>query len=574
MFSISGKIHVWILSLLMIGSILLHVQSSHAQEDLVALHDSTITFRNEDLEKYDLFIHLLEEKAEEESSIKFLARAYKEKGFSYNLKLQNDSAIYWLTRAKKMFDQLGLQYENLETYIFLGLSYKENQDVFTAISTYREALKLCEKLKEWNTYYSTNNLIANIYMEGGEYDEAFKYFQKGRLPEINTNSQKELAGWWNQNIGEYYNKTDQPALAKQHFLQALRYWDELNLNRAKGYAYNSLSELCITSYDKDCEIYLDSALAINKALNNSSQVVRAYNNLGRYARKMSRPVKEIANFYQCALIVSKQHDLNHLYIEASDYLLKRPRSFQSSSLSYDDVLEIHMSGLASKDNAFKRKDIKLSDAIQQLELSVEEGKKNEATIRTYQIVSALILLFLMSSGFFLWKLAKVNRNLHHANEKIAEQYVLIESQAEELHSLNQVLESSNESLKGDLQHHTLKLSHSKEIIAQLEIAAEQRDLKSINAILRSQFSDDYWQEKDLIRRYYDKGFLEKLVSINDNLTKREITICCMIREGLSIKEISNITTSSVGAIKVARSRIRKKLFLDKSDELSSYLVTM
>jgi DNA-binding CsgD family transcriptional regulator len=70
------------------------------------------------------------------------------------------------------------------------------------------------------------------------------------------------------------------------------------------------------------------------------------------------------------------------------------------------------------------------------------------------------------------------------------------------------------------------------------------------------------------------GFFEKLLTTSPELTKAELQMCALLRMNLSSKEISRLLNLTVATIDVTRSHIRKKLKLDQSQSLTSYLIML
>jgi DNA-binding response OmpR family regulator len=112
------------------------------------------------------------------------------------------------------------------------------------------------------------------------------------------------------------------------------------------------------------------------------------------------------------------------------------------------------------------------------------------------------------------------------------------------------------------------------------------DLKLINRQTRNEYSDKILgaisklrtlikgQEiKEFELRFEEEHnqFRQKIVSIHPNLTPNEIKLCTFLRLNMASKEISEITGQSVRALETARSRMRKKLGLTRSDNLVQYL---
>ncbi len=112
------------------------------------------------------------------------------------------------------------------------------------------------------------------------------------------------------------------------------------------------------------------------------------------------------------------------------------------------------------------------------------------------------------------------------------------------------------------------------------------DLKSINKETQSQYSDKIitaisklknlikgqeWKEFELRFEEEHSRYKEIITAQHNNLTPNEVKLCTFLRLNMSSKEISEITGQSVRALETARSRMRKKLGLSRSDNLVQYL---
>ena len=112
------------------------------------------------------------------------------------------------------------------------------------------------------------------------------------------------------------------------------------------------------------------------------------------------------------------------------------------------------------------------------------------------------------------------------------------------------------------------------------------DLKQINRETNNDFSEKLlgaisklksliqgqeWKEFELRFEEEHGKFRESLIKKHPELTPNEIKLCTFLRLDMSSKEISEITQQSVRALETARSRMRKKLGLERSDNLVQYL---
>ena len=69
----------------------------------------------------------------------------------------------------------------------------------------------------------------------------------------------------------------------------------------------------------------------------------------------------------------------------------------------------------------------------------------------------------------------------------------------------------------------------------------------------------------------NQSFFDRLSKRFPGLTKRDQHLAALIRINLSVKQIAVINNMSMGSVKVARSRLRKKMGLHTEDNFNRYL---
>jgi len=84
-------------------------------------------------------------------------------------------------------------------------------------------------------------------------------------------------------------------------------------------------------------------------------------------------------------------------------------------------------------------------------------------------------------------------------------------------------------------------------------------------------SGNLWAEFEKTYMEVHKDFHMSLTSRYANLTANDRKLCAFILMNMSSKEISSITYQSPQSIKIARYRLRKKLGLTRSENLSAFL---
>lgn len=72
--------------------------------------------------------------------------------------------------------------------------------------------------------------------------------------------------------------------------------------------------------------------------------------------------------------------------------------------------------------------------------------------------------------------------------------------------------------------------------------------------------------------FQDDEYVKRLLKKHPNLLPSEIKLCFFLKKNLYSKEIANLINRSVNTVKVARSRLRKKLNIETNENLVNYLV--
>lgn len=84
-------------------------------------------------------------------------------------------------------------------------------------------------------------------------------------------------------------------------------------------------------------------------------------------------------------------------------------------------------------------------------------------------------------------------------------------------------------------------------------------------------NDDSWEqfEKQFTALHHE--FEQKLMEKFPNLTSNDKRLCAMLRLNMSTKDIAHITHGDINSINVARTRLRKKLGLERDENLNIFL---
>jgi len=147
---------------------------------------------------------------------------------------------------------------------------------------------------------------------------------------------------------------------------------------------------------------------------------------------------------------------------------------------------------------------------------------------------------------------------------------------------NKRLSEELEKKKKDLLNFGLDISRKNKFFQTLKVEIkkamdtkereQKASLKQIYVLLQNhiRINDDLSIFQQNIENV-NQEFITKLSQAFPDLTQLEISLCGMIKIGLSIKEISAIRNVSPKSVEMSRYRLRKKLNLPKDVDLTRFL---
>jgi DNA-binding CsgD family transcriptional regulator len=92
--------------------------------------------------------------------------------------------------------------------------------------------------------------------------------------------------------------------------------------------------------------------------------------------------------------------------------------------------------------------------------------------------------------------------------------------------------------------------------------------------LKRNSSQKIWEEFEMRFKEVHADFYKSLMEKYPDLTPNEVRLSAFLRLNMSTKEISAITHQSVKSINMARFRLRKKIGIDRDENLISFLTQL
>ena len=467
---------------------------------------------------------------------RLIAKANNEAGIAYfNLGLLEQAALH-LSKFMEYTQEHNLSKEMSEVLINISAVRLQLKQYEKAEKILLEALKVAQQRVAESTDSIPKFTLATIYnnlgivsKEKGDHKSAENFYLKG----ISTI----------QNI------------RSQHY----------NL----GNLYNNLGMIYIISDDdvKALEA-LEKALYIRAESNDKQGVAASYRNLGVYSEKVNNE-KLAKQYYYKAIAIAKETENKTLLegIYENVYALYKKKGAADSALHYYILLKEQHDLINSEETNKVLLGMELTMQFQEKEkLRRAEQKRKDQ----WYFFAGLLLVFLATIIGLLYGLsqARLRRlRLEATNSELANKNLQLTKDQLELD-----LETKNKELVTHVMYQIKRNEIMDEMVQKLLKNSSyfrkenQTLIKSVIQDLEKMMGGNVWNEFEIRFQNVHNDFYIQLNAINPELTPNERRLCAFLRLTMSTKEIASITGQSQRSIEVARTRLRKKLYLTNSDQ--------
>ena len=213
------------------------------------------------------------------------------------------------------------------------------------------------------------------------------------------------------------------------------------------------------------------------------------------------------------------------------------------------------------------------------------------SVVAYFIYVIALIAVVIGNVFFIQRrvtLTKQKEKEKHA-KALREQELSFREQA--LLAEKEIINLRNESLENQVNHKnkelantTLHLIHKNKILnsikAQLNglldqsmIQAKKNQIETLISKINKELKNEKFQQ--VFDEYFDEvhqDFIVRLKEKHPDLSPRELRLCAYLKMNLSTKEIAPLMNISIRGVEIGRYRLRKKLELERDDNLIDYLL--
>ncbi|PTN09014.1 triple tyrosine motif-containing protein [Mangrovibacterium marinum] len=206
---------------------------------------------------------------------------------------------------------------------------------------------------------------------------------------------------------------------------------------------------------------------------------------------------------------------------------------------------------------------------------------------TYLFVGIMLIALISWFIYFRIQVSKRKERLVQLQKYRAQ---MQQYQREALISDKEIIRLRNEQLRGkminldkELANQTMSVIQKNKFLGKLKAELKNLQVNSPDSSFKSKISliinridkeFDNQKQNELFETYFDEvheDFFKRLSQAYPTLTPREMKLCAYIKMNISSKEIATLLNISVRGVEISRYRLRKKLNLDRTENLTSFI---
>jgi len=501
-----------------------------------------------------------------------IAKSHSKIGYIEIKRDRLNRALQSYTQSIIYYTKLNEQKHLCDVLIIRGNIHYVKGNFPEAMQDYSDALHIAKQINYNNKLPFCYNNLGTISFGQKEYKQSLDYFILALSLFEKKNDSLNMALALN-NIGSIYLEFNSFQIAKQYSEKAEIVYEKLGDKDGIAQSMTKLAEIHLRNKQADSALtYLNKSLNLYQNVEfdyrgpKSLWLVRIYLLMGEtyiYKKEWEKAIISLMTGYQIAFQtsqISAMMKTAHLISNSYDGLHQI-----DSSYKYFKIFKNYSDSILNEDNIRKIAQIDFQSKLDQraIEKKLDDSKKlaQEKRKNLIYMLVFIFLIFVIIFFILLYQLEKTKKaRIDTERMKLKQD---IEYKNKELTTHMLYLLKKNEFI--------LSISEKlKKIIPSIKIQNKQAIAEIVNE-LEAGSSEESWKEFEIRFQQVYTSFFDNLNKKHPDLSPNELRICAFLKLNMTTKDISSITYQSTKSIEMARFRLRKKMKLDKDEQLISYL---
>lgn len=453
-----------------------------------------------------------------------------------------DKALRLGLQSLEIRKQIGNDYDLAFTFRTLGWLYYDIGYFDKALEYHTETLRIHKKISDKQRIAYSFNSIGLIHEGRGDCSLALSFFRKSLELKKEFNNKDRIAETM-KNMGICYRKINDLDSAKELLESSLEISNQIKDVQNKVTVLNELSivNLKLGNFDKCYSLLKESRFIMEGLMDNKEWIVENDRIMSDYYLAIGN-YKESLNRY-------KKYD--------------QGKSKIFSSNKSEKLTEMRILYEAER----RESEIKLLEQQRNLEIQ----KK-----RSLLVASSLLVIIGILIIAYLWNNIKKKKAIYEQRNKFSKEKLKTQS------LLRENLEHKLEFRMKELTNLALFISQRTSIYKDLTKSFKSLSFSDINQLkkdintLIKEYTFKFNFNEDIQKFHTNvetlqSDFLFQIKEKYPHLTDKDIQLAVQVKLKLSSKEIANINNISLNSVEVGRHRLRKKMNLDKKENLISFL---
>jgi len=489
----------------------------------------------------------------------------------------NDAVICY-EKAHEIAMSSGMKLEAAYCYNNLGIVYRRQGDLGKAMENYKKALDCFTEMKDDLAASDCLNNIGNIYLDKGDPGRALDYITRSlKFEKVKADNYRMISRY--MNMSDAYSALNDLKNASLYVCKAIELAERSDdkLQQASCYSQagnlqisNGSPEQGINYYLKSCEIFHSIGAKVEEA-ECLVELAGAELNLGRVDEAFTHALK--------AEKIAKATGVNKTTYLVNNCLATvwEKKGDDGRALSYLKIASELKDSLFNAEKNRTVEEIEAGFTLSRLEnenqILHQKGQLQQQALRIRNIAICSLSLFLIFSIFVIWL---VNRR-HHDLETIAEHKEEIKQK--EIDRLNENLLFKERELTSKTIFITQKNNLLQRLISEfdsIETEPEKAQVKlvQLQQELKMELSPNAWKEFEAQFNEVHPGFQLRLREKFPDLSPSERRLCTFLHLDMNNREIAALTGQTPKSLEVARARIRKKMNLNREENLANFIASI